>query len=674
LSKPSVARYKRKRVKETARRSPMPEFEHLLSTLKIKDMELKNRIVMPGISTNYASREGFVTQRLIDYLEERAAGGVGLIIVECGSIFHPEGRINVNQLGLYDDMLIPDLKKLINIIHAHDAKVAFQLHHGGKRATRDITGKEPVSSSSIPIKARKPDWGEGEIPRALNIKQIEGIVKAFGNAAVRVKQAGADAVEIHGAHGFLILEFLSPYSNRRADKYGQDIQGRVRFASEIVQEVRRRVGDDFPILFRISADEHVKEGLTLGDAKIIVQMLERVGVDAFNVASGNHDTPEAVIPPAVFSPGFRVHLAEGVKQVVSVPVIASGRINSPELAEQILKSGKADLAAIGRGLLADSEFPNKAAQGKTDEIRKCIACNQGCIDRYRMFDSEGNSLMTCVLNPMVGDEREFAIRRAEIIKRVVVVGGGAAGMEAALVLALRGHEVILLEKENVLGGQLRLAAIVPDGREMKNVVSYFETQLERLGVQIMLGREATLEIIKKAEPQVVILATGAVPIIPAIKGCDGDNVFTAWDVLKGQRVGRTVVVAGGGIVGCETAKFLAEKGKQVTIVEKMSNIALDLGPIRRSLIRQSLVKYQVDIRCDTEIEGIEGNNVITNGRKEIAADTVILAVGKQSNGKLEESLKDYKELTFSVYRVGDCDRSGNLLDAIHSAFGMARRL
>lgn len=652
----------------------MSQFEHLLSPIKIKVMELRNRIVMSAISTNYASTEGFVTQRLVDYLEERAAGGVGLIIIECGSILYPEGRINLNQLGLYDDKLIPGLMKLIDIIHRHGAKVAFQLHHGGKRAARNVTGMQPVSSSSIPIKGRKPDWSEGEMPRALNLNETEGIVRAFGDAAVRVKQAGADAVEIHGAHGFLILEFLSPYSNLRTDKYGGDIQDRARFACEIVQEVRRRGGDDFPILFRISADEHVRGGLTLGDAKIIVQMLEKAGVDAFNVASGNHDSPEATIPPAVFRPGFRVHLAEGIKQVVTVPVVVGGRINSPDLAEEIVRSGKADLVAIARGLLADPEFPNKVAQRRTDEIRKCIACNQGCIDRYRMFDSEGNSLMTCALNPTVGHERDFSIKRAEIAKRVLVVGGGAAGMEAALVAALRGHEVILFEREDTLGGQLRLATILPDSREMNNIVCYFASQFERLGVQIILGREASPKIIEKAEPQVVILATGATPVIPAIEGANGNNVFTAWEVLKGQQVGRRLIVAGGGIIGCGTAEFLADKGNQVTIVEKMSDIAQDLGPIRRSLLRQRLAEYHVEIQTNAEIERIADNNVIISGGKEVAADTVILALGKRSDKKLEQLLKDLRDRTFSVYCVGDCDRPGNLLEVIHSAFHIGRRL
>lgn len=661
-------------MKKTGTRRLIQKYGNVLSTFRIKGLELRNRIVMPAISTNYASNKGFVTQRLIDYLEERAAGGAALIIIECGSIFYPEGRMNVNQLGLYDDVLIPGLNKLINIVHAHGTKVAFQLHHGGKRATSDITGVEPVSSSSIPIMARKPDWGEGQAPRALNLEEIKMIVQAFGRAAARVKEAGGDAIEIHGAHGFLILEFLSPYSNMRTDKYGKNIQGRARFACEIVREVRRRVGKQFPILFRISADEHVDGGLTLEDAKIIVQILERAGVDAFNVASGNHDSPEAVIPPAVYTPGFRVHLAEGIKQVVSVPVIAGGRINSPKLAEEILASRKADLVAIGRGLLADPEFPNKVACGRTDEIRKCIACNQGCIDRYRMFDSKGSSLMTCVVNPMVGSERESAIKRAEATKRMVVIGGGAAGMEAALVLALRGHEVILFEKENVLGGQLRLAANVPDSSEMKNVVSYFETQLALLGVQVLLNKEATPEAILKAEPQVVILATGGVPIIPAIHGCNANNVFTALDVLNGEEVGRSVVVAGGGIVGCETAKFLAQKGKQVTLLEKTANIAPGLGPIRRSLLRRSLAEYHVDIQCDTEIEGIEDKNVIIRSRKELAADTVVLALGSRSDGKLEKLLKKHDNKTFLMHRVGDCNRPGSLLDAIHGAFHIARNL
>jgi 2,4-dienoyl-CoA reductase-like NADH-dependent reductase (Old Yellow Enzyme family)/thioredoxin reductase len=646
-------------------------FENLMSPIKIRQVELRNRIVMPAISTNYASKEGFVTQRLIDYYQTRAEGGTGLIIVECGSIFYPESRINRNQIGLHDDSLIAGLSDLVNSLHKKGAKVAFQLSHGGKRSTSDITGLQPVSSSSVPIKARTPDWPEGETPRALSVPEIKEIIRAFGAAAARAKQAGADAVEIHGAHSFLVLEFLSPYSNFRNDEYGGTLERRTQFAYEIVREVRRRV-DDLPILFRISADEHVTGGLTIENARGIVQILERAGVDVFNVSSGNHDTPEAVIPPAVYPLGFRVHLAREVKQVVNVPVIASGRINNPQLAEEILSNKDADLIAIGRGLICDPEFPNKATKGKTDEIQKCIACNQGCIDRYRTFDQEGNGLMTCVLNPTVGQESRFRISQATRTKTILIIGGGPAGMEAAMVAALRGHKVIIIEKEKALGGQLRLAAIPMFKTEMAHVTSYFERQLERLGVEIRLQTEARYDTVNDIKPDIVILAAGAIPFIPPIEGVHNDNVVTAWDVLRGRDVGGRIVVAGGGIVGCETAEFLVFRGKQVTIIEKNANIAPDLGPIRRSLLRQRLTQCHVTILTSTEIKRIGAGFVVVNDQREIEMDTLVLALGNQPDEKLEAQLAiRLGSSNYSVYKVGDNANAGNLLNAIHSAFHTA---
>ena len=655
--------------KQDIRRRMKSGFEHLLSPIRIRHVELKNRIVMPAISTNYAAKDGSVTQRIIDYYEARAKGGAGLIIVECGSILYPESRINKNQIGLHDDSLITGLADLVNALHKQGAKVAFQLSHGGKRSTSDITGLQPVSPSAIPIKARVPDWPEGEMPRAISVPEIKEIINAFGAAAERAKRAGADAVEIHGAHSFLILEFLSPYSNLRNDEYGGTLEKRTRFASEIVREVRGRVGD-LPILFRISADEHVTGGLTIEDTRRIARILEHAGVDVFNVSSGNHDTPEEVIPPAVYPLGFRVDLSREVKKVVSVPVIASGRVNNPQLAEEILSNKDADLIVIGRGLICDPEFPNKAAQGRADEIRKCIACNQGCIDRYRMFDKDGNGLMTCTLNPLAGQENRFSVSRATQTRKILVIGGGPAGMEAAMVAALKGHKVIILEKEKTLGGQLRLAAITkPD---MTNIMTYFEKELVRLGVDVRLQVEADYNTVNDIKPDIVVLATGAIPFIPPIDGIRNSNVVTAWDVLRGIETGERVIIAGGGTVGCETAEFLALKRKQVTIIEKKSNIALDLGPIRRSLLRQRLTQYHVAILTDREIKSIGSGFVIVDDENKMEMDTLVLALGNQQNPEGETKLEmGLKNGNYTIYKVGDNEGVGNLLHAVHSAFYVA---
>ncbi len=449
------------------------------------------------------------------------------------------------------------------------------------------------------------------------------------------------------------------------------MEGRARLACEIVQEVRRKE-PDLPILFRISADERVAGGLSPEEVKRIVSLLYHAGVDAFNVSTGNHDTPEEVIPPAVYPLGFRVHLAREVKQIAPIPVIASGRINNPELAEEILSKKDADLIALGRGLICDPEFPKKAAAGRAEEIRKCIACNQGCIDRYRSFDQKGNGLMTCVLNPTVGRERALHITPAAQPRRILVIGGGPAGMEAARVAALRGHMVILLEREKILGGQLNLAAIPMFKEEMRNVIKYYETQLEKLGVEIRLRVEASHDAIKEIKPDIIISAAGGVPFIPPIEGVGNDNVVIVGDVLRGKDVGERIIVVGGRMVGCETAEFLASKGKKVTIIEKMANIALDLGPIRRSLLRQRLREGRVEILTNAEVKKIGSSFVIINGRKEIEMDTVILALGNRADEKLEAELAIRPgEYEYSVFRVGENAKPGNLLTAIHSAFHTA---
>jgi len=647
------------------------KFEKLLSPIEINGLELKNRMSMAPMVTNFATREGVVTQQLKDYYEERAKGGVGIIVVEACCVSYPIGLSTAQQIGVYDDRQIPGLKELVDVIHRHDCKICFQLHHAGHRATRSLVGYQPVSASEIADKGRWNQWIGGESPRALTTGEVEEMVKAFAAGAERAKAAGADAVEIHGAHGYLVLNFLSPLYNRRTDKYGGDVEGRTTFAREITQLIRKSLGNEFPILFRISGEESVEGGLELEEAQTICSILEKAGVDAFDVVSGSHDTYQEVIPPADFAPGWRVYMAEAIKKTVSVPVMTTGRIQDPRLAEKILREGRADLIGLGRALVCDPEFPSKIAQGRVDEIRRCIACNRGCIDRLRTIDLEGNSLMTCLQNPMVGREKEFALQPAEVKKRVVVIGGGAAGMEAAVVAASRGHEVILLEKKNVLGGQVTLAAIPPYKDEVSNVVRYLESQLSKFGVRTELGKEATPESVELLKPDVVILATGGLPYIPTIPGIDRENVITAWDVLGGKETGNTVVVAGGGMVGCETAEFLAEKGKKVTLVEQLPVIAQDMDFVRKGMLLERFDEYPVVIKRNVKIREITGDGVITGDGEKIAADTIVLALGVVANRDLEMSLRNNR---WELYCVGDCDKPGNLMTGIHRAFHVARRV
>lgn len=641
-------------------------FERLFSPLTIRSMRLKNRLVMPPMATNFGTREGFVTEKLKQHYAARARGGIGLIIVESSGVDDPVGVALRNNPGLYDAKFEPGLRDLVACIHEQGAKVAYQVNHGGKRATRENTGLQPVAPSPLPIRARPPDWPGNEVPHELTLEEIRRIVGHFASAAARAQRVGADAIEIHGAHGYLVSEFLSRYDNIRTDEYGGSLENRARFALEVVRAVRKAVGDSFPISFRLCADEFVEGGITPEEACLTAKMLEKAGVDVFNVSAGTFNTIEMTIAPQSQPPGYLVPLAERVKRSVSVPVIAVGRINSPEIAEKALAEGKADLVAVGRALWADPEFPNKAREGRTAEIRRCIACNQGCIGRLRQYDASGSGMTTCSLNAQAGNEVPLLPAREP--KKVVVVGGGPAGMEASRVAALRGHSVTLIEEDSRLGGQLLLAKVPPYKSEIENVITYYESELRRLHVEVRLGTRADVLLLRRLKPQAIALATGAMPLAPDAMPAGGGRVVTAWDVLRGDaRVVGPAVVVGGGMVGCETAEYLAERGLRVTILEMLPDIGADIPTISRYLIRQRLAGHDVKVACGACVKAIEETEVTLEGGVRVPAATVVLAVGARSNRSLAEDLAGEG---LPVYPAGDCVQPGNLLQAIHQGFNI----
>ena len=635
----------------------------LFEPIKIGTMKLKNRIVMPPMGTNFASEDGFVTKRLVNYHVERAKGGVGLIIVE-GAYVEPRGKGSVRQLAVDHDDKISGLKELAAAIQANGAKAALQLFHGGRQSQSLIIGTQPVSASEVFCRLTR------ETPRALTVEEIQDVIEAFAEGARRTKAAGFDAVEIHGAHGYLINQFLSPLTNKRTDEYGGDVKGRTRFLLEILELTRDKVGSDYPILCRINGDDYIEGGLILEETKKIAQMLEAAGVDVLHVSGGIYDSPVPVTSgPMALPRGHMVHLAAGIKKVVNVPVIAVGRINDPELAEKILLEGKADLVSMGRALLADPDLPKKAAAGALDDIRSCTACDE-CMARL-FFNKD----IACSVNAALGREDEYRIRKAQVAKRVLIVGGGPAGMEAARVSALRGHEVVLYEKRDRLGGQLNLAVVPPHKEEMKSVAPYLESQIRKLGVKVVLGEEVTPLLVEKIKPDVVFIATGSVPAIPEILGVEGDHVVTAHDLLAGKAsVKERVVVVGGGMVGAETAEFLAEKGKKMTILEMLGRIGIDMVPMAILMLYQRLKKLGVAMITNAKVQRITEDGVVyeKDGEKQtVEADSVVLAAGSKPNISLMKALKGK---VAEIYAIGNAKETGNVLEAIHEASQMAHEI
>jgi len=650
----------------------MAKLEKLFEPARIGKLELKNRMVMAPINSHLGTELGGVNDRLIDYYVERAKGGVGLIITDAMCIDWPVGKAGTSPLRIDEWKYVDGLHDLTEAVHGYGTKLAAQLHHAGRQNSVAVCteGRELVAPSAIACLATG-----GDIPRELTIGEIEELIDKFVLAAQRARAAGFDAVELHGAHGYLITQFMSPQTNKRTDEYGGDFEGRMKFPLRIVEGIRASLGPDFPILFRMCADEYIEGGLTLDDNKLIAQRLEAAGVDALDITSGIYESPPAwhawIYPIYDMAPGCRVYLAEEIKKAVSIPVIASGRLGDPVLAEEVIKDRKADLVAIGRAMLADPELPNKAAEGRFDDIRPCLYCDEGCVGGLSNLWHVG-----CQVNAALGKEREYQIKTAKKAKRVVVVGGGPAGLEAARVAALRGHDVTLFEKEKELGGQLIPAAVPHFKQPVKEQLRYLENQIRKLGVTVELGKEATLALVKELKPDVVIVATGATHLVPDMPGIEGDKVATASEVLLGQKeAGKKVAIIGGGHVGSELAWFLAEQGKKVTIVEMLYAVANGVNLFSRLYLLNKLAELGVEMAIGTTAEEVTDRGVIavdmTGNRRVIEADTVVLAVGFRSNNELEQKLKgEVPEL----YTVGDCARLGKIMGAIHGGSRVARQI
>jgi NAD(H)-dependent 7beta-hydroxy-3-oxo-delta4-cholenoic acid oxidoreductase len=653
----------------------MKPLKNLFRPIKIGSMEIKNRMAMAPMATDFANPDGTISQKMIDYFGARAKGGVGLIIMEVVTIDELSPYVP-NTVALWDDKFIPSLKTLSDAIHAHGAKVIPQISHPGPESLAPLfNGTQTVGPSPTVNHTTKQKC------RELTIEEIEKIVDQFGDAARRAREADCDGVELHAAHSYMLVgSFLSPLRNRRIDAYGGTVHERLKFPLEVIQSIRAKAGEDFPIVMRISGDMMVPGGQDIRETQYIAPILAEAGIDAFEISAGIFpDGMFRIIPPTGSPLRPNVKLSLAVKEVVDVPILVVGRINDPRIAEDILNRHEADMVVMGRALLADPEFPNKAAEGRFDDIRPCVGCGLGCI----AVRNAGKD-MTCVLNPTLGREAEMPIVAASQPKNVMVAGGGPAGLEAARVAALRGHKVTLYDQEAKPGGQLNLAAAVPFRQEISKIPKYFSAQAEKAGVDIRLNTEVTEELVREVRPDVLVVATGAEPLIPNIPGAEGERVVSAHGVLgdKVDVLPGKVLIVGGGMVGCETAETIANRGDNpiigrtdVTLLEMVDDVALDTAPQSRDLLMQRLREKGVHILTSSKVvEFLEDGIVIErDGEQETirGVDRIVLSMGVKSFDPLSEKIKGEVP---EVYAIGDAKEARSALEAIAEGAEIGRRI
>ncbi len=641
------------------------KFPKLFEPGLIGKLEVKNRLIKAPTHTGYAGRDGAVTDRLLRHYREIARGGVGLIIMEYCYIDNKASKSHNCQLGISDDEFLPGLAWLATAIQENGAKAGLQLAHGGRQVFLPyLPAKMP---SRVPWEAMLARGAP--VPQELTFEETVEIVQAFGDAALRAKQAGYDLVELHAGHGYLITQFLSPYTNHRTDWYGGSLKNRMRFLMEIVDNVRKKVGDDYPLSVRLSGSEYIPGGLEIDDTIQIAKALQDRGGDILHMSGGIHQTTDKQLSPIYWPQAYNIWAAEAVKKAVSLPIIGSGSINTPELAEQILEEGKADFISLGRPLLVDPYFPQKAKEGRSEDIRPCIRGCHGCV-----FTPTG--VVTCEINPMVGNEGELPLTPAIKSKKVVVVGGGPAGMEAAAIATSRGHRVTIFEKRK-LGGRLFEASFPDFKADIKLLIRYLVTQVEKAGIPVIF-EEATAEKILASQPDAVILAAGAAPVVIDVPGLDKSLVRGALDILNGAKTGQEVVIIGGGMVGSEIALLLGEQGKKVTIVEMLAKITPmpeeRKGPRNAYFERLAKCQYPLKVMTETRLEAIMDTGVIVSardGRKsELKANNVVLALGFRADKSLYNELKTHEGL--EVYTVGDYVKPREIYDAIHEGSAIAR--
>jgi len=644
----------------------MSKFKHLFSPIDIGNMHVKNRIFMSCMSTHLASEEGRVTDELLAYYEARARGGVGFITAECVLIEKLTRYATFRNMGLFDDTQIPDMRRLPEMVHKYGAKIGVQLLHPSTAAASSYNeGLQPVAASPVAARA------SAEIPRPLSVQELERIVLEFGQAARRAGEAGFDAVELHCCHRHGLLgNFLSPLHNKRVDRYGGNVDGRLQLPLEVLAEMRRCVGREFPIIVRMSATDEEPGGQSMMEARYIARRFEEAGASMIHMSDGCFDNPWNTTAPSGTAKAFNAELAAVLKGAVHIPIGFVGRINEPWVADMAIELGKGDAAYIGRALLCDPEFPNKAASDRTDTIRPCIGCLR-CLVSVNM-----DQTICCTMNPEAGKEYSSMKGKTTSPKRVLVVGGGPAGLAAAGYAAERGHHVTLAEGSDRLGGQMYLAAFPPCKQDLAHGTKYLIEWAKKGGVDIQLQRQITQGDVSAGNYDAVIVATGGSPVVPGFLS-GAKQLVSAWDALEGKvAVGKNIVIVGGGLVGCETADYLihphydmSANGKRVTLIEMDSIIAREEKSSFRPLMIQRLLHKRCVILTGAKVEAVEGDTV-RYGKDGTSycienVDTVVSAVGIRPENCLAAQLKT---TGVHVQVIGDAVEARNIYTAITEAY------
>lgn len=624
-------------------------YKHLLEPYNLKGITIRNRLVVPPMGTNLGNSDGTVSKRLIDYYTARAKGGFGLIIVE-GVAINETGMCIPNEGHFWDDSAITGMKELTSKIHNEGAKTILQIHHAGRQTNPDIiNGLQPIAPSrtSCPV--------DNCLAREIKTEEAYQLIEQFGDAALRAKKAGFDGVDIHGAHGYLISQFMSGHANKRIDEFGGTFEGRMKFPLEIIKSIREKCGDDFIIGFRLSYDEMIPGGRTLEETLVVCHLLEEASVDLLDISIMTYASTEYMSANGALSNGYNQFATEKIKNSVNIPVIAVGRI-TPAMGDDMVRSGKTDFVAIGRGSLADPEMPNKILNGCIDEIAPCISCTQSCLG-YILSEK---LYISCLVNPVTGHEGECDFSKVEKPKTILVVGSGPAGLMASMTSARRGHKVILCEKSDTFGGQFRLAAVPPTKSDIAGAIRYYVTMCKKYGVDIRLNQEVDEALIKSIKPDTIVLATGSKPSCPPIEGVNNPKFLSVFDVLDGKALpGMNVLIAGGGMSGVETADYLAERFRNCTVVEMRKDIALDEAYTPRVFLMKRLQEKGVKSICSAKITKFydDGIDYIQNDENKTLRgfDNIILAMGMKSYNPLEEIAKKY---TNEVYVIGDAKNAG----------------